>query len=112
MDRNRISRSRRLGAGMCGAAVLSASLLALTHAAHAENYELRKEPSTSVCHVQSETSRPKLGDLLKTHPTRKAACEDAASRYDKDASDQSKCWTYGAGTVAACNDDDVKLPPK
>jgi hypothetical protein len=57
---------------------LALALFGFTAAASAEKFELRKENSSSVRHVQGETSEPKLGDLQKTHANRKDALKDAA----------------------------------
>lgn len=73
-------------------------------------WELRRQTTSNVCHVQRSDSLPKLGDLMSSHNTRRAACEEAKRQYDSSMSNQSKCWSYGAGTKTGCKSEGVDLP--
>jgi hypothetical protein len=79
--------------------------------AKAEDWMLRQEKSSGACHVQLTTASPLGADLSGPWPTRKAACQDAAQRYEPASGDPQKCGTYGAGTVTGCLADGIVLPP-
>jgi hypothetical protein len=87
--------------------LVAASLL-LLGAAPAGDWDLRRNSSNGACFVQPSKSST-VGVLLKTHPTRKAACEDAKVRHTDDAGDASKCFTYTTGTKDECKKEGVEL---
>jgi hypothetical protein len=80
--------------------------------AAAADWMLRVQPSGRICHVQLKTASPIGDDFKGPFRSRKAACQEAANQYDDSLSDQSKCWTYGRGTVTGCKNEGVTLPPK
>jgi hypothetical protein len=67
--------------------------------AKADDWMLRVQTMGRVCHVQLKTAAPLGEDFKGPFPSRKAACQEAANQHDSSLSDQSKCWTYGSGTV-------------
>jgi hypothetical protein len=87
---------------------LVAVSLSLMSAAAAGDWDLRRNVGNGACFVQPSESSP-VGALLKTHPTRKAACEDAKARHTDDAADTSKCFTYTNGTKDECKKEGVEL---
>src|SRR5262245_22850831 len=93
-----------------GLVILCLVITAHVASAQPATWELRRQTTSSVCHVQRSDSLPKLGELVSTHDTRKAACEEAKRQYDSSMSNQSKCWSYGAGTKTGCKNDGVDLP--
>ncbi len=76
----------------------------------ADQWMLRRETSGGECHVQKKTASPLGADLAGPFDTRKDACLKAKDLYDPDATDPSKCSTYGNGTVDGCKNDGVPLP--
>lgn len=93
-----------------GAIVLSAiCFFARRTNASSSEWDLRRDSMGATCIVQPSESSP-IGELLKTHPTRKAACQDARSRYTDDAGDKSKCFSYRPGTIDSCKKEGVDLP--
>jgi hypothetical protein len=82
-----------------------------TASAKADDWMLRVQTMGRVCHVQLKTAAPLGEDFKGPFPSRKSACQEAANQYDSSLSDQSKCWTYGSGTVTGCNKDGITLPP-
>jgi len=98
---------------VCFTLLFGFSLL-LTSTLHAEaaDWMLRREDSNGACHVQMKTADALGSDLSGPFSSRKAACLDAASRYEAATSDPKKCGTYGGGTVSGCVSDGVTLPPK
>jgi hypothetical protein len=72
------------------------------------NWDLRRNVGNGACFVQPSDSSP-VGELLKTHPTRKAACGDAKARKTDDAGDKTKCFTYTTGTKDECKREGVDL---
>jgi len=83
-------------------------LFALGTASPSSDWDLRRIVSNSACIVQKSDSSS-IGELLKTHPTRKAACEDARDRHTDDATDKTKCFTYTSGTKDECKKEGVNL---
>jgi hypothetical protein len=77
----------------------------------AADWMLRVQTMGRICHVQLATASPIGEDFKGPFPSRKSACQEAANQYDETLSDQSKCWTYGGGTVSGCKIDGVTLPP-
>jgi hypothetical protein len=93
-------------------AIFVAASVFSTSYAIAADWMLRVETSSRVCHVQLKTASPLGQDFKGPFSSRKTACGEAANQYDSTLSDQSKCWTYGNGTVDGCKQDGVVLPPK
>jgi hypothetical protein len=89
-------------------ALLAVSVLA-DHA-RADDWMLRVETSSRVCHVQLVTASPLGADLKGPFSSRKDACTEASNQYDSTLSDTSKCWTYGHGTIDWCSSENVNLP--
>ena len=87
---------------------LVATSLLLVGAMPAGDWDLRRNVGNGACFVQPSKSSS-VGVLLKTHPTRKAACEDAKARHTDDAADTSKCFTYTTGTKDECKKEGVEL---
>jgi hypothetical protein len=85
-----------------------ANLFFVLGASSSSDWDLRRNVSNGACFVQPSDSSP-IGALLKTHPTRKAACEDAKTRKTDDATDTSKCFTYTTGTKDECKKEGVEL---
>jgi hypothetical protein len=83
-----------------------------TDQSRAADWMLRVQTMSRVCHVQLSTASPIGEDFKGPFSSRKKACEEAANQYDETASDQSKCWTYGGGTVSGCKSDGITLPPR
>lgn len=92
------------------AAVALVSLMGTV--AHADDWMLRVQTMGRTCHVQLKTASPLGQDFKGPFQSRKAACQEASNQYDNSATDQQKCWTYGAGTVKVCMKDGVNLPSK
>lgn len=82
----------------------------LVNPAAADDWMLRVETSSRVCHVQLKTAAPLGDDFKGPFSSRKAACQEALNQYDDAASDQGKCWTYGGGTISGCKSDGINLP--
>jgi hypothetical protein len=97
-------------AGKFGLVILWLAISGHVALAQQVKWELRRQTTSSVCHVQRSDSLPKLGELMSTHDTRKAACQQAKLQFDSSMSDQSKCWSYGGGTKTGCKNDGVDLP--
>jgi hypothetical protein len=96
--------------------LFSASALAIAAAiapshAHADDWMLRVETSSRVCHVQLKTASPLGADLKGHFSSRKRACQEAINQYDDSGSDQKRCWRYGGGTISGCKSDGITLPP-
>jgi hypothetical protein len=91
--------------------VLLVSAVLLPAQARADDWMVRVQTTSRVCHVQLKTAAPLGADFKGPLPSRKAACQEAANQYDDSASDQQKCWTYGDGTINGCGADGVTLPP-
>lgn len=98
---------------MLRAGIVAASALTfLSTMASAEEWMLRVEVSSRVCHVQLKTAS-KVGDDFKgPFAKRKGACEEAAAQFDSTSVDMTKCGSYGGGTIKGCAKDNVTLPPK
>jgi hypothetical protein len=79
--------------------------------AAADEWMLRVETSSRVCHVQLKTAAPLGDDFKGPFSSRKDACKEASNQYDGTLSDQGKCWTYGNGTIGGCKRDGIVLPP-
>ena len=91
--------------------VFSAALsVILSHSASASEWMVRVQTSSRICHVQLKTASPLGTDIGGPFSSRKEACQGAADTYNSSMSDQSKCWSYGGGTVDACKRDGVDLP--
>jgi hypothetical protein len=88
----------------------SINLIPAGLASPSDEWNLRRNTGNGACSVQPADSAPQLGTLLATHPTRKAACQDALTRHTDDASDTSKCFAYTKGTKDACKADGIQLP--
>jgi hypothetical protein len=83
----------------------------LLDAALADDWMVRRQTTSGVCHVQTTTVRPTLGnDLAGPYKNRKDACTKAKDLYDSSATDSKKCASYGGGTVEACSKENVSLP--
>jgi hypothetical protein len=78
----------------------------------AEDWMLRVQTTSRICHVQLKTASSLGQDFKGPFSTRKAACQEALNQCDKDISNPSKCWTYGGGTVDGCKAEGVTLPCK
>ena len=76
----------------------------------ADQWMLRRESSGGACHVQIKTASPLGADLAGPFDTRKNACIKAKNLYDPEATDPSKCFTYGQGTIDGCKKEAVPLP--
>ncbi len=61
----------------------------------------------SICHVQRRTDPP-IGEVLSSHPTRKAACDAGMARSYLLGNDRSPtaCGRFGRDTYLACMDED------
>ena len=81
----------------------------LANRAMADDWMLRVETSSRVCHVQLATASRLGADLSGPFSSRRDACVDAQNKYDSSLSDTSKCWDYGRGTVSWCSEDGVTL---
>lgn len=92
------------------AGLLLMAALILPTQAQADDWMVRVQTTSRVCHVQLKTAAPLGEDFRGPFPSRKAACQEAANQYDDSASDQSKCWTYGDGTVKGCKAEGITLP--
>jgi hypothetical protein len=92
------------------AVIVAALLIGIPTVAVAEEWVLRKETSSAICHVQKSTASPLGEDYHGPFPNRKAACEDAKVSYDDSSTDKSKCIGYGRGTIDGCKVDGVSLP--
>ena len=57
-------------------------------------WELRKESSGNVCHIQKSDARPQRGDLLSSQDTHPKICEDAKKWFDSSLSDPKNCWSF------------------
>jgi hypothetical protein len=88
--------------------VVVANLFFVAGASSSSDWDLRRNVGNGACFVQPSDSSP-IGQLLKKHPTRKAACEDAKARHTDDAADTSKCFTYTTGTKEGCKKEGVEL---
>lgn len=89
-------------------AVVAASVF-LGAASPSGDWDLRRNVGNGACFIQPTQSSPVGGELLKTHPTRKAACQDAQARRTDDAGDKTKCFTYTNGTIDECKKEGVDL---
>lgn len=79
--------------------------------AHAENWVNSRAVMSGACHVQKETSRPYIGELLPgTYPDEKSACQKAKDLNTDDADDKQKCFTYTKGATSSCKKAGVQLP--
>lgn len=76
----------------------------------ADQWMVRRESSSGACHVQVKTASPLGADLAGPFDARKAACLKSKDRFDPDATDPNKCFTYGQGTVDGCKKEGVILP--
>jgi hypothetical protein len=92
--------------------VISVLTMLSTEQSRAADWMLRVQTMSRVCHVQLSTASPIGDDFKGPFSSRKKACEEAANQYDETTSDQSKCWTYGGGTVSGCKSDGITLPPR
>jgi hypothetical protein len=97
--------------------LLAASVLSGCYAfseveAVANDWMLRVETSSRVCHVQLKTAVPLGADFKGPFPDRKSTCTEASNQYDNTLSNQGKCWTYGQGAIDGCKKDGISLPPK
>lgn len=90
------------------AAIGTATLMVAVGASSSSTWDLRRNVSNGACFIQPSDSSP-IGALLKTHPTRKEACEDAKARQTDDAGDTTKCFGYTSGTKDACSKEGVDL---
>ena len=89
---------------------LSCALLLISAGyARAEDWMVRRETSSGVCHVQRQTAASLGKDLSGPFSSRKAACEDAKKRFEAATTDREKCGAYGNGTVTDCKSEDVAL---
>jgi hypothetical protein len=93
---------------ICG--MVLTSLSAIT-AAKADDWMLRRQSPSLVCHVQLKTAAPLGSDFKGPFDSRKKACQSGADNYDKEMSDTTKCWGYGGGTISGCANDGITLPP-
>lgn len=80
----------------------------VTAAVCSSDWDLRRQQN-GTCAVQPSGTLPQFGDLLKRHPSRKAACEDAKSRRTDDDQDKDKCFVYTTATKAECKKEGVDL---
>jgi hypothetical protein len=101
-------KARRLCYSIPAASLFSLMFLS---EAQAEDWMVRRETSSGVCHVQSKTASPLGPDLSGPFESRKAACQDAANLYEAASGDPQKCSSYGGGTVTGCLIDGIGLPP-
>jgi len=76
----------------------------------ADQWMVRRESSSGACHVQVKTASPLGADLAGPFDARKDACLKSKDLFDPDATDPSKCFTYGQGTVDGCKKEGVILP--
>lgn len=76
----------------------------------ADQWMVRRESSSGVCHVQIKTASPLGADLAGPFDTRKDACLKAKDLYDPNATDSSRCFTYGQGSIDGCKKEAVPLP--
>jgi len=88
--------------------IVAANLLLAVSASSSGNWDLRRNVGNGACFIQPSDSSP-IGALLKTHPNRKAACEDAKARRTDDPGDASKCYGYTTGTKDECKAEGVDL---
>jgi hypothetical protein len=94
---------------LCVVASIALSISSIC-VAFADDWMLRVQTTSRVCHVQLKTAAPLGQDLKGPFASRKAACNEANNQYDDTLSDQSKCWTFGQGTRDGCKSDGVVLP--
>ena len=93
---------------MLSIVVSTICLFSSATASSSSDWDLRRSGSNGMCIVQSSDSSS-LGELLKTHPTRKAACEDARDRRTDDSADKTKCFIYSPATKDVCKKEGVEL---
>lgn len=79
------------------AIVIAVNLFSAGGVSAAGNWDLRRNVGNGACFIQPSDSSS-IGRLLKTHPTRKAACDDAKARRTDDIGDMNKCFGYTDGT--------------
>jgi len=72
-------------------------------------WELRRETSGSVCHVQRSDSQPQRGKLVSSQDTRENACKEAKKAFDPSMSKPDKCWGFDAATIDGCKAEKVDL---
>lgn len=89
---------------------LTLSIPTFNCAAAENDWVLRRQTMSNVCHVQLKTAAPLGKTLVGSYPLRIVACQAALDLYDKNLEDTSKCWSYGGGTVAGCSKDGITLP--
>jgi hypothetical protein len=89
-------------------AAVALNLFFVASASSSGDWDLRRNAGNGACFIQPSDSSS-IGKLLKTHPTRKAACEDAKARKTDDAGDTDKCFTYTTGTKDECKKEGVDL---
>ena len=77
------------------------ALVVAAQTAPSAEWNLRRN-NNGACSVQPAENQSQLGALLQTHPNRKAACEDAKTRHNDDASDKNKCTAYTNNTKDEC----------
>lgn len=70
--------------------------------APSSEWNLRRNVGNGACSVQPAENASQMGALVATHPSRKAACEDAKARHADDASDKNKCTAYTNNTKDEC----------
>jgi hypothetical protein len=76
----------------------------------ADQWMLRRETSSGVCHVQKKTASSLGADLAGPFNTRKDACLKAKDLYDSDGTGGAMCSGYGQGTITGCKNESVTLP--
>jgi hypothetical protein len=82
---------------------------AISMAAEAKPWMITKVTTSNTCHVLPSTASL-LGEVVSRHDSRKEACSEALALYDETLTEKKKCFTYGKGTVDACEKEGVKLP--
>lgn len=86
-------------------------LTAFSVDAYAEDWMVRRQGASQICHVQKKTASPLGQDFKGPFGSRKDACTSAAENYDDSKSKADKCWEFGGGTIDGCATEGVKLPP-
>jgi hypothetical protein len=76
----------------------------------ADQWMVRRETSSGVCHLQKKTASLLGVNLAGPFDSRKGACLKAKDLYDPDGTDSSKCTTYGQGTIGGCKNEVILLP--
>ncbi len=92
--------------------LIVSALICACSSAKADDWMVRVQDGSRTCHVQRKTASPMGSDLKGPFPSRLKACQTASDLYDGSLTDQTKCYTYGGGTVDGCKSDGIKLPPK